>query len=76
MNQFAIAPQLIANSDLIAILPARIVQMSGLVDQLHFALLPIAIAPSTLKMMWHERNHRHPAQEWLRTRLIEICKNL
>ncbi|ARV62901.1 hypothetical protein BZZ01_07535 [Nostocales cyanobacterium HT-58-2] len=76
VNQFAIAPRIVANSDFIAILPTRIVEMSGLVEQLHLAPLPIEIAPSILKMMWHERNHRHPAQEWLRSRLIEICSNL
>jgi len=75
VNQFAVAPRLLVNSDLIAVLPARIVQISGLLDLLYFTSLPVEInlAPSTVKMMWHERNHRDSAQIWLRSRLIEIC---
>jgi DNA-binding transcriptional LysR family regulator len=76
VNQFAVAPQLIACSDLIAVLPTRIVEKSGLLEQLHLAPLPIEITPSILKMMWHERNHLESAQEWLRSCLLEMCENL
>lgn len=46
--------------------------------QLHLTELPaeIQVAPSILKMMWHERNHHNLAQKWLRSCLIEICENL
>lgn len=76
VNQFAVAPRIIAHSDLIAILPTRIVQLTGFADQLHLAPLPMKLAPSALKMMWHERNHLDSAQQWLRSRLIEICEQL
>lgn len=78
VNQFAVTPKIIANSDLIAVLPTRVIQMSELADQLHLAPLPleIEIAPSTLKMMWHERNHHEPAQQWLRSQLSKICEHL
>lgn len=76
VNQFAIAPQLIINSDMIAILPTRIVQLSGLAGQLHLAPLPLEIAPSILQMMWHERLHADSALEWLRSRLAMICTTL
>lgn len=76
VNQFAGAPQLVACSDLIAVLPTRIVEMSGLSQQLHLAPLPIEVTPSIVKMMWHERNHLDPAQEWLRSRFIKICEDL
>ena len=75
VNQFAGVPQLVACSDLIAVLPTRIVEMSGS-QQLHLAPLPIEVTPSILKMMWHERNHFDPAQEWLRSRFIKICEHL
>jgi DNA-binding transcriptional LysR family regulator len=73
VNQFAVAPRIIAQSNLIAVLPLRIVLLSGMVDYLHRAALPIELAPTTLQMMWHERNHLETGQQWLRTRLIEIC---
>jgi DNA-binding transcriptional LysR family regulator len=77
VNQFALAPRLIADSDLIAVLPTRILEISGLGDRLYMTPLPteIDIAPSDIQMIWHERNHQNPAQIWLRSRLIEICVN-
>ncbi len=76
VNQFAVAPRIIAQSDLIAVLPLRIVQLSGFVNHLHLTALPIELAPTTLQMMWHERNHLEAGQQWLRSRLIEICESL
>jgi DNA-binding transcriptional LysR family regulator len=73
VNQFFVVPQLLVNSDLIAILPTRVVQLSGMSDRLHLAAVPIEIPPSSVKMMWHERSHYNPAQEWFRTQLSEIC---
>ncbi len=75
VNHFSIAPQLVACSDFISVLPTRIVEMSEFASQLHLAPLPIEISPSIVKMMWHERNHLNSAQEWLRCCLIEICTN-
>ena len=76
VNQFAVAPRIIAQSDLIAVLPTRIMQSNELVEQLHLAPLPLELAPTNLQMMWHERNHLESAQQWLRARLIEICEQL
>lgn len=76
VNHFGIAPQLVACSDLIAVLPTRIVERSEFYSQLYLTSLPIEIAPSTVKIMWHERNHLNSAQEWLRSCLGKICTNL
>jgi DNA-binding transcriptional LysR family regulator len=78
VNQFAVAPQLIANSDLIGVLPKRIVEISRLSEQLYLTPLPaeIDIAPSEIQMIWHERNHQNSAQVWLRSCLTKICINL
>lgn len=72
VNQFSIAPQIVAESDLLAVLPVRLVEMSSFADQLHAKQLPIEISPSTLKMMWHERNHLDSAQIWLRSQIIAL----
>lgn len=76
VNQFAVAPRIIAQSNLIAILPTRIVQLSEWANQLHLAPLPFELAPTILQMMWHERNHSEARQQWLRTQLVEICQQL
>lgn len=76
VNHFGIAPRLVACSDLLCVLPTRIVEMSEFFSQLHLTPLPIEIVPSIVKMMWHERNHLNLAQEWLRSCLGEICTSL
>jgi DNA-binding transcriptional LysR family regulator len=76
VNQFALAPKLIANSDLISVLPLRILHKCGLEEQLHMVPLPIEVAPAIVQIMWHERKQRDPAHEWLRSLLLNICKNL
>lgn len=73
VNQFAVAPQLVAGSDLLAVLPTRIVKMSSVFDQLHLTPPPLEILPSNLKMMWHERNHSDSSQAWLRSQLVSLC---
>jgi DNA-binding transcriptional LysR family regulator len=75
VNQFTLAPELIAKSDLITAIPKRILQKSSYLEQLHIVELPIEVAPSELQMMWHERKQRDPAHEWLRSQLTEISKN-
>lgn len=74
VNQFAVAPQLVAGSDLLAVLPTRIVEMSSIFDQLHLTPPPLEILPSNLKMMWHERNHSDSSQAWLRSQLVNLCR--
>lgn len=74
VNQFAVAPRIVAESDFLAVLPTRIVQFSGFIDQLHTTALPLELMPSTLKMMWHERNQLDGGQQWLRSQLIEVCQ--
>jgi len=76
VNQFAVAPRIIAQSDLIAVLPIRIVQLSGLVNQLHLTPPPIKLAPTTLQMMWHERNHLEVGQQWLRGLIASLCEKI
>jgi DNA-binding transcriptional LysR family regulator len=51
VNQFAAAPRIVVQSDLIAVLPLRIVQLSGLAEQLYLTPPPIELAPTTLQMM-------------------------
>lgn len=76
VNQFSVAPRILVNSDLIAILPTRVIQLSSIANQLHLSPVPIDLNPTSVKMMWHERSQQNPAQTWFRTQLAEICSNL
>lgn len=76
VNQFALAPVVVANSDLICTLATRTAKNCLLKDQLHLTPLPLDLEPTIIKMMWHERHHQDPAHAWLRSLLIEICQSL
>lgn len=53
----------IANTDLVAMAPLRLVQKNA---ALRVTEPPIEIAGYEMCMLWHERSHRDPAHQWLR----------
>ena len=76
VNQFSVVPKLLTTSDLIAVLPTRVVYLSELAEHLHLKAVPIEIPPTLVKMIWHERSHHKPTQAWFRTQLAEICSHV
>jgi DNA-binding transcriptional LysR family regulator len=55
------------NSDLVAVLPERLVRgVSGLM----VVEPPLAVAGFDMLMLWHERWHRDPAHQWLRQQIV------
>lgn len=45
-------------------------------SELMMKLVPLAIQPSALSLLWHERLCHHPANEWMRSQLLEICSEI
>ncbi|SPA53743.1 LysR family transcriptional regulator [Cupriavidus taiwanensis] len=70
VQNFLILPELLRASDMVAVLPARLVR--GL-DGLAVFNPPVAIPGFTKTAVWHERTHREPAHRWLRELLVETC---
>lgn len=66
---FALAPDVLAGTDLIMTLPARAAQRFGPGKSLTTVPAPAEIGQLEYWMLWHERTHRDPASEWLRERL-------
>ncbi len=67
---FLILPEILRASDMVAILPSRLVKgMPGLVvfDP------PLHVPGFTKTAVWHERTHLDPARRWLRELLFEAC---
>lgn len=58
----------LANSDLVAVLPERLVKN---IATLQVIAPPIALPGFDMLMLWHERQHRDPAHQWLREQLVE-----
>ncbi|MBC7975803.1 MAG: LysR family transcriptional regulator [Myxococcales bacterium] len=57
----------VTHSDLVALLPARVV--SG-VPRLRVVDAPLDVPGFEMSMVWHERVHRDPAHVWLRERVV------
>ncbi|MCP8690043.1 LysR family transcriptional regulator [Marinobacterium sedimentorum] len=66
---FLVVPEIVAQSNLVALVPARLV--AGRTD-LRMVSSPIASAGFSVGMVWHERNHGHSAHRWVREMISQI----
>jgi DNA-binding transcriptional LysR family regulator len=64
----------IVGSDLIATLPKTLMLAVQSADHRVFEL-PFAVPSYEYGMVWHERCHRDPALEWLRSQLVECAQS-
>ncbi|WP_338846472.1 LysR family transcriptional regulator [Massilia sp. W12] len=69
VNQFFTAGKVVASSDLITVLPRHLIASTGMSDSLIAKELPFALPQVHLDMLWHERDARSPAHQWLRKHL-------
>jgi DNA-binding transcriptional LysR family regulator len=69
VNQFFTAGRVVANSDLITVLPKHLIASTGMTDALVYKELPFPLPAVHLDMLWHERDARSPAHKWLRAQL-------
>ncbi|MFT5643076.1 MAG: DNA-binding transcriptional LysR family regulator [Janthinobacterium sp.] len=69
VNQFFTAGRVVANSDLITVLPRHLIASTGMSDRLLYKELPFPLPAVHLDMLWHERDSRSQAHQWLRGHL-------
>ncbi|MDT9001939.1 LysR family transcriptional regulator [Paucibacter sp. APW11] len=69
VNQFFTAGRIVAQSDLLTVLPASFVEATGYKQELLEQPLPLAVSPVHVDMLWHLRNEDRSAQRWMRERL-------
>ena len=74
VNQFFTAGKVVANSDLITVLPRHLIASTGMTDLLIAKDLPFPMPPVHLDMLWHERDGRSPAHQWLRKHLESLSQ--
>ncbi|MDH0866736.1 LysR family transcriptional regulator [Mitsuaria sp. GD03876] len=65
---FLFVPDIVSRSDLVALVPERLVQ--GRAAGLQVLPPPLKIDGFDIAMVWHERNHGHAAQRWLRDQVL------
>ena len=69
---YLLVPEIVARSDMISSLPERLAR--GYAKKLRIFEPPLAIPGFTVGEVWHERNQRDPAQQWLRDVLAELAQ--
>ncbi len=66
MPHFLIVKAVVAQTDLVAMLPERLVRNA---PELTVTEAPVEVPGYAMTMLWHERVHRDPAQQWLREQI-------
>jgi DNA-binding transcriptional LysR family regulator len=66
-QHFLFIPEVLARTDLVAMVPSRLVGNRS--DRLQIAAPPLSIPSFEMAMIWHERSHLEPPHEWLRQRV-------
>jgi len=67
---FLIVPEIVAQSDLVAVVPERLLRSHR--DRLLVREPPVPVAGFTMGMVWHERTTAHPAHRWFRETLAGV----
>jgi DNA-binding transcriptional LysR family regulator len=66
VNQFFTAGRVVADSDLLTVLPESFIAATGYRERLVHRELPVELGPVHIEMLWHLRHDADPAQQWLR----------
>ena len=67
---FLVVPEIVASSDLVSVVPRRLVH--GREDGFSISEPPLHIPPFSIAMVWHDRTRAAPEHLWFRQRLLEF----
>ncbi len=73
VNQFFTAGLVVAQTDLLTVLPRAFLAVTGVADQLVVRDLPLTLPPLQVSGVWHRRHDRQPAVSWLLQQIIEVA---
>lgn len=74
VNQFFTAGRVVANSNLLTVLPRHFVRVTGIAEQLVLRPLPFDVAPVHVDALWHRRSEQLSAHMWLREAVVRAAK--
>ena len=66
VNQFFTAARVVANSDLLTVVPRHFVAVTGITDALAVRNLPFVVPQVHVDALWHGRHDHNSAHRWLR----------
>lgn len=67
---FLFVPEMVSQSDFVALVPRRLVHDWG--DKLKWVDFPLPVEGFAVGMVWHERSHEHAGHRWIREAIIEL----
>ena len=73
VNQFFTAGRVVANSNLLTVLPRHFVSVTGIADQLVLRKLPFDVSPVHIDALWHRRVQQNSAHIWLRQAVVRAA---
>lgn len=73
-SSFLIVPEIVSHSNFVALVPERLVRDRR--DELKIVECPFPVPGFTVSMLWHERNHGHSGQRWVRETVMEVTGSL
>jgi DNA-binding transcriptional LysR family regulator len=71
-----VLPTIIASTDLITVIPARMAQYFSRIDEIEVFELPIDLSPWTISMLWSQLSDNDEASQWLRQMIKTLCKKI
>ena len=73
VNHFSVAREILATTDLIAVLPTRFASTRVAREQLAMQPIPIPTPEVVVHLAWHQRNAESPAHMWFKQKLMEAA---
>jgi DNA-binding transcriptional LysR family regulator len=73
---FLAAPHIVAETDLVLTMAARLAASFASVLPLRLLELPFELPPVRPSMLWHERNDDDPAHAWFRSRILAMVEEV
>jgi DNA-binding transcriptional LysR family regulator len=74
VNQFFTAGRVVANSNLLTVLPRHFVRVTGFAEQLTLQPLPFDISPVHVDAVWHRRSQQSSSHLWLRQAVVRAAQ--
>ncbi|MBC7942220.1 MAG: LysR family transcriptional regulator, partial [Chitinophagaceae bacterium] len=70
-SSFLLVPELVEQSDCVALVPSRLVDGRG--QQLVCVEPPLSVEGFAIGMLWHERSHGHAGFRWVREFITRLA---
>ena len=76
LHHYALAPKIVHNSDLIAVLPSTAIEDAILSGDVLAVEPPVAVSPTPFASLWHERQELDSGLRWLRRHVNGLIPKL